>query len=56
MEPENVSDREQRDERARRPYERPGIHWEEDFLPYAYAGCGKLPGMGAACSGVMGSS
>jgi len=37
-------------ERARRPYERPAVHWEEDFEPYVYAGCGKMPSGGGACN------
>jgi hypothetical protein len=32
-----------------RSYEPPAIAWEEDFTPYAYAGCGKMMGQGGAC-------
>ena len=34
----------------RRPYEGPRIHWEEDFLPYVYSACGKMPGGGSGCA------
>jgi len=36
-------------EPARRSYEPPAIAWEEDFTPYAYAGCGKTMGQGGNC-------
>ena len=51
MDSQNVPQPSQQDERARRPYERPGIHWEEDFLPYVFSTCGKLPGQGGGCVG-----
>lgn len=35
--------------RGRKPYEPPAIHWEEDFEPYVYSTCGKMPGQGGAC-------
>ena len=56
MDTEKVPPPEPQGEGARRPYERPGIHWEEEFLPYVFATCGKKPGQGAPCSGVMASS
>jgi hypothetical protein len=45
----------QTDERSRRPYERPAIAWEEDFTPYAFSGCGKMPAQGGACMANMNS-
>lgn len=36
-------------ERARQSYERPRIHWEEEFLPYVFSTCGKMGGQGGAC-------
>jgi hypothetical protein len=36
-------------ERPRRPYETPAIAWEEEFAPYAFSGCGKMPGQGGPC-------
>lgn len=33
----------------RRPYEPPQVQWEEDFEPYAFSTCGKMPGQGGAC-------
>ena len=35
---------------ARRPYERPAFAWEEDFEPYVFSMCGKMPGQGGACA------
>jgi hypothetical protein len=35
---------------ARRPYERPAFAWEEDFEPYVFSMCGKMPTQGGACS------
>lgn len=35
---------------ARRPYERPCVEWEEDFEPYVYKTCGKMPGGGPGCN------
>ena len=37
-------------EPARRAYEPPAIAWEEDFTPYAFAVCGKMPGQTGACA------
>ncbi len=37
-------------ERARRPYQRPAVQWEEDFTPYAFSTCGKMAGQGGACA------
>jgi hypothetical protein len=39
----------QPDGRVRRPYEPPAIAWEEDFEPYVFSTCGKMPGQGGAC-------
>ena len=49
MDSEKARQPEAQGERARRPYERPAVHWEEDFEPYVYSGCGKMPGGGQAC-------
>jgi hypothetical protein len=35
---------------TRRPYERPAIAWEEDFEPYVFSMCGKMPGQGGVCA------
>lgn len=37
-------------EAGKRPYERPAFAWEEDFEPYVFSTCGKMPGQGGACS------
>jgi len=34
----------------RRPYASPAFAWEEDFEPYVFSTCGKMPGQGGACS------
>jgi hypothetical protein len=34
----------------RRPYECPAFAWEEDFEPYVFSSCGKMPTQGGACS------
>ncbi len=39
----------QQGERARKPYEQPAVNWEEDFEPYIFSACSKLPSGGAAC-------
>jgi len=36
-------------ETTRRPYERPAVRWEEDFLPYVFSMCGKMAGGGLGC-------
>lgn len=36
-------------ERTRRPYEQPAVQWEEDFEPYIFSTCGKMPAQGGAC-------
>lgn len=41
----------EQEKRERRLYELPGIHWEEEFLPYVFSTCGKMPGQGGACVG-----
>jgi len=50
METEKGSGSDRQGERARRPYERPGVSWEEDFEPYVYKTCGKMPGGGGGCA------
>ena len=35
---------------VRRPYEPPALAWEEDFLPYVYSTCNKMPGQ-PGCGG-----
>ena len=40
----------QSEDAARPPYERPAIAWEEDFLPYVFAACGKMPSGGGKCN------
>ena len=50
METQEARQPEQKGERGRRPYERPVVLWEEDFLPYVYSACGKMPGGGAGCN------
>jgi hypothetical protein len=42
-------------EGPRRPYERPAVQWEEDFEPYVYSTCAKMPGQGAPCAGTKSS-
>ena len=56
MDAEKVGQAEAKDLRGRRPYERPAIGWEEDFLPYVYSTCMKLPGQGGQCAQGGGSS
>ena len=34
----------------RRRWTPPAIEWEEDFLPYAFSTCGKMPGQGGPCT------
>ena len=36
-------------ESGRRPWEPPAIAWEEDFEPYVFSTCGKMPGQGGPC-------
>ena len=50
MDSEKARETEQQGERARRPYERPRVSWEEDFEPYVYASCGKMPGGTGGCA------
>lgn len=49
MDTEQARQPDREGERARRPYERPAVQWEEDFTPYAFSTCGKMPGQGGAC-------
>ena len=48
MDTENVRKPGERGD-ARRPYQRPAVHWEEEFLPYVFSTCGKMGGQGGAC-------
>jgi len=50
MEQQNHREPEKPAETGRRPYERPAVSWEEDFEPYVFSMCGKMPGSGGACS------
>ena len=50
MDAEKAGQPELKDQRDRRPYERPAVHWEEDFEPYVYSTCGKMPGGGGQCN------
>jgi len=50
MEKQNQREPEGAREKGRRPYERPAVTWEEDFEPYVFSACGKMPGSGGACS------
>lgn len=36
-------------QRMRQPYERPALLWEEEFEPYVFSTCGKMPGQGGPC-------
>jgi len=49
MEKPHQREPERNRETARRPYERPAVRWEEDFLPYVFSMCGKMPGGGFIC-------
>lgn len=55
MDTEKARDTEQQGERARRPYEHPAVRWEEEFEPYVYAGCGKMPGGAGPCNAMASS-
>jgi hypothetical protein len=55
MDTQRVPQPDQQAERPRRPYERPAVQWEEDFTPYAFSTCGKMPGQGGACATHMSS-
>jgi len=46
MENEKARELERPGEKARRPYERPAVSWEEDFEPYVFSTCGKMGGSG----------
>jgi hypothetical protein len=35
---------------VRGPYEPPAVSWEEDFTPYAFSTCGKMPGQSGGCA------
>jgi SAM-dependent methyltransferase len=50
MDASHAPERAQQGERTRRPYEPPAIAWEEDFEPYVFSTCGKMPGMGPGCA------
>jgi hypothetical protein len=49
MEKQNQREPEGAREKERRPYERPTVSWEEDFEPYVFSTCGKMPGGGLTC-------
>lgn len=51
MDPKTVHESGRVGDGLRRPYEPPAVIWEEDFLPYVYSTCMKMPGM-TGCSGV----
>ena len=55
MDNQTVSETDQKGERGRRPYDRPAIHWEEDFEPYEYGGCGKMPAQSPSCNAMSSS-
>lgn len=55
MDGEKARQTDPRGEQGRRPYERPAVQWEEDFTPYAFSTCGKMPGQGGACAAHMSS-
>jgi hypothetical protein len=50
MDQKNLREPEKSGDPARRPYERPAVSWEEDFEPYVFSMCGKMPGQGGACA------
>ena len=50
MDSEPRSPSTQPDEAGHSPYERPAVAWEEDFLPYVFSACGKMPSQGGKCS------
>ncbi len=50
MDNKSVRESEKHREERRRPYERPAVSWEEDFEPYVFSACGKMPGQGGACA------
>ena len=50
MDTQKTRQPEQQGERGRRPYERPVVHWEEEFLPYVFSTCGKMAGGGGGCT------
>ena len=50
METEKAREAGRAGEDVRRPYERPAVSWEEDFEPYVFSACGKMPTQGGACS------
>ena len=50
MENEKARELERPGGEGRRPYERPAVSWEEDFEPYVFSACGKMPGSGGACA------
>ena len=51
MESQKAREPERAVDRVRRPYERPAVHWEENFEPYVYSTCAKMPGQGQPCVG-----
>jgi hypothetical protein len=51
MDTQKTRESSQEGERGRKPYERPAVQWEEDFEPYVFSTCGKMPAQGGACRG-----
>lgn len=51
MDPQKAREPETAAEQARKPYEQPAVLWEEDFEPYVFSTCGKMPAQGGACRG-----
>ena len=49
MEKQNRREPEKSRGEGRRPYERPAVSWEEDFLPYVFSTCGKMAGGTGGC-------
>lgn len=55
METDKAREAEREGGRARRSYEQPAVQWEEDFEPYIFSTCGKMPAQGGACRGHINS-
>lgn len=49
METSKTRETERDDGQQRRPYQQPAVQWEEDFEPYVFSTCGKMPAQGGAC-------
>ena len=50
MDTQQVPQPDPQGEQARKPYARPAVHWEENFEPYVYSTCAKMPGQGQPCA------